>query len=109
MNTQLLIVGEDAFFGSSELTTKNFVHVASQNEALSLIAHVDFQAIIARDGGEILKVLRAQGKHTPFLNISNSPTASDCCGGHMSPGASSEEKAQVLARLMARNHDLDCL
>ena len=109
MNTQLLLVGEDKFFQSPELFgSNNVIQVASSDEALALINSFDFQAIIACDGHEILRSLRDQGKHTPFLNISHVPSAVDCCGGHMSPEASSEEKSAVLGQLMSRNHATDC-
>jgi hypothetical protein len=109
MNDQLLLVGEDQFFHSREIfENHNIIHVDSTNEALSLIDTFDFSAIVARDGSEILKEVRAQGKHTPFLNITHSEAVSDCCGGHMAPEATIAEKSAVLGQLMKRNHQTDC-
>jgi hypothetical protein len=109
MNEQLLLVGEDQFFHSREIfENHNIIHVGSTSEALSLIDRFDFGAIVARDGSEVLKEVRGQGKHTPFLNITHSEAVSDCCGGHMAPEASDTEKCELLGQLMKRNHQTDC-
>lgn len=109
MDKQLLLIGEDAFFDSRELSLNhNTLQVTTSAEALSLLERFDFHAIIARDGADILKAVRDQGKHTPFLNLSHAESVSDCCGGHLSPEAPETEKAEVLGKLMIRNHDTDC-
>jgi hypothetical protein len=109
MNDQLLLVGEDQFFHSRELhESHNIVHVRSSEEAISLLENFDFHAIIATEGQEILKEVRGQGKHTPFLNISHAEAVSDCCGGHLRPEASDSEKTVALGQLMKRNHQTDC-
>ncbi|MFL5784388.1 MAG: hypothetical protein ACJ76H_07270 [Bacteriovoracaceae bacterium] len=106
---QLLLVGEDQFFHSRELHGFSVVHVQTDAEALSLSGRFDFDAIVAANGETVLKEVRSNGKHTPFLNISERASAIDCCGGHMTPSASDSEKAGVLAGLMNRNHDSDCI
>lgn len=109
MNDQLLLVGEDSFFSSSALPVHSTIQVKTSAEAISLLERHDFQAVVARDGADILNALRGQGKHTPFLNITFGAAVRDCCGGGMSPDASLEEKASALRSLMARNHDFDCV
>ncbi len=109
MNDQLLLVGEDLFFHSRDIFENySFTHVGSSREALSLIENFDFSAIVARDGSEILKEVRTQGKHTPFLNLTHAEAVSDCCGGHLAPEASQKEKSEALGQLMKRNHQTDC-
>ncbi len=106
---QILAVGEDQLFHTRELNLNNEItHVASMADAVSLLETMDFGAIIARDGADLLSHVRDQGKHTPFLNISHVASAVDCCGGHMAPEASVSEKTEVLGQLMKRNHNTDC-
>ena len=106
MNNKLLFVGEDTFFQSP--TDYSTIQVHSTEEALALVDRFDFEAIIARDGSEILKAVREQGKHTPFLNLTHLEAVSDCCGGHLSPEATLSEKAEMLGSLLERNHQTDC-
>ncbi len=106
---QILVVGDDQFFHSRELHLNNDItHASSVNEAVSLLETMDFGAIIARDGADLLSHVRDQGKHTPFLNISHAASAVDCCGGHLAPEATLIEKTEVLGQLIKRNHNTDC-
>lgn len=109
MNDQLLLVGEDQLFHSREFfENHSIIHVGSNDQAIALINNNDFSAVVARDGSEILKEVRIQGKHTPFLNITHAESVSDCCGGHLAPEASVSEKWELLGKLMKRNHQTDC-
>ena len=106
---QILVVGEDQYFHTRELHLNHEItHVASIADAVSLLETMDFGAIIARDGADLLSHVRVQGKHTPFLNLSHVASAVDCCGGHLSPEASLSEKTEVLGELLKRNHNTDC-
>ncbi len=109
MPNQLLLVGEDQFFSSRELHDNyETVHVRSVDEALNLTGRFDFHGIVASEGSSLLTEIRAQGKHTPFLNLTHAKGMNDCCGGHMIPSASVHEKFSVLKSLLKRNHETDC-